>query len=76
MNTELKPCPFCGSTDIEAGAYSLSEDCYVMCCSCNAGIETLVPRNGMNIKEHDEACIKRLKKLWNRRISDESERGD
>jgi hypothetical protein len=63
---ELKPCPFCGGTNLKAGAFSVSADCYIRC-ECGANIELEVPWGKMNVKEHDEACRQALEKAWNRR---------
>lgn len=41
-NTELKPCPFCGSNDIYArvGIYigKIHESVTIICCECEANI--------------------------------------
>lgn len=66
---KVKSCPFCGGTDISFNAFSISEDAYVLCKDCNAGIEIQVPWDGMNEEEHDGACYEKLLKIWNRRVS-------
>ena len=65
--TPFDPCPFCGCDSIRASAFHISPDCFVSCSDCGAMIETTVPWNNMDVKEHDEACRKALIPLWNRR---------
>ena len=64
---EFYECPFCGGTDLEFCAFSISPDCFVRCKGCNASIELEVPWNDMNEKEHDIACWEALQKAWNKR---------
>ena len=64
---DLKPCPFCGSDDIRACAFEISPECYIECCNCGARIDAEIPWGDSDIQEHDNACLKALRKLWNRR---------
>lgn len=64
---DLKPCPFCGSDDIRVCAFEISPECYIECCNCGARIDAEIPWGDSDIQEHDNACLKALRKLWNRR---------
>lgn len=64
---DLKPCPFCGSDDIRACAFEISPECYIECCNCGARIDAEILWGDSDIQEHDNACLKALRKLWNRR---------
>ena len=66
-NEELKPCPFCGSTDIKFTALSIISEYYVGCNNCGAYIDLDIPWDDMNEKQHDEKCWEALIKAWNRR---------
>lgn len=67
-NFGLKPCPKCGSTDIRAGAFSISEDCYMECNECGYIIEDSVPWNDCHTQQdHDNKCFEKLKIQWNNR---------
>ena len=60
MQNDLKPCPFCGSTDIEVYAFSFAPDCDVRCESCGARISDEVPwRKFETVKSHDKRCYKK-----------------
>lgn len=53
MSTQIKPCPFCGSKDIEAFA-QYEEDCpyqsaIVRCHSCDAQSAQMVGANKINM---------------------------
>ena len=64
---ELKPCPFCGGTNITMGAYSIAPECHIEC-ECGAGIELIVNFNAeMSVEEHDDLCAMELAMAWNRR---------
>ena len=64
---ELKPCPFCGGTNITMGAYSIAPECHIEC-ECGAGIELIVNFNAeMSVEEHDDLCAVELTKAWNQR---------
>lgn len=65
---DVKHCPFCGSSEIEFGAFSFSEDCTVECKKCGVGFCKQVPWEGMTIKQHDKKCFDVLTDLWNTRI--------
>ena len=70
--TELKPCPFCGGTDIQMGTYEVMPDCEIMCRDCRCILSTEVSwrdenNEVMSIEEHDRKCKKVLIELWNRR---------
>lgn len=67
--TNVKPCPFCGSSKINFGAFSISADAYVSCTGCGAGIEIQVPWDEMDEKEHDAVCFEKLLNQWNQRVS-------
>lgn len=72
MMDELKPCPFCGSTNITMGAYSIAPECHIEC-ECGARIELTVNfDDGMSVKEHDDLCAVELAKAWNRRVQQRS----
>lgn len=58
-------CRFCGSTDIECGAFDISPDWFVSCENCGAYIEGSIPWNGMTKEEHDAACFKAGHEAWN-----------
>ena len=65
MNTELKPCPFCGENEnidygIKTGTMRGFD--YVQCQNCGAEINAIHEGNYIAAEA-----------LWNRRISDESE---
>lgn len=67
MMDELKPCPFCGGTNITMGAYSIAPECHIEC-ECGAGIELIVNFNAeMSVEEHDDLCAMELTKAWNQR---------
>lgn len=67
MMDELKPCPFCGGTNITMGAYSIAPECHIEC-ECGAGIELIVNFNAeMSVEEHDDLCAVELTKAWNQR---------
>lgn len=68
---KLKPCPFCGSTDMSYNMYSITPYCYVACEKCGASISSAVPWGDMNEKQHDSACREHLAKLWNRRTDED-----
>lgn len=71
---DFLPCPFCGSKDIDGGAFSISPDCYISCGDCGCTIETDVSWEGHDTeKSHDKECMAELKKLWNKRVSIDSE---
>ena len=70
-NEELKPCPFCGGTNIKSGAYSIAPECYMLCENCGCSIELAIPWDDMNEKQHDEKCWDALTKAWNRRKNNE-----
>ena len=64
---ELKPCPFCGGTNITMGAYSIAPECHIEC-ECGAGIELIVNFDAeMSVEEHDDLCAMELAMAWNRR---------
>ena len=67
MMDELKPCPFCGGTNITMGAYSIAPECHIEC-ECGAGIELIVNFDAeMSVEEHDDLCAMELAMAWNRR---------
>lgn len=67
MMDELKPCPFCGGTNITMGAYSIAPECHIEC-ECGAGIELIVNFDAeMSVEEHDDLCAMELTKAWNQR---------
>lgn len=43
MNEELKPCPKCGSKNLNAYAFNLSADAGICCEDCKFGIEEEIP---------------------------------
>jgi len=68
---ELLPCPFCGGTEINTGAFSYCPDCFIKCETCGANFELEVPWEDMDEKEHDKKCYELLKEKWNTRINNE-----
>ena len=65
---ELKPCPFCGNSDIRIFAFNVTSDCGIECGKCGANISTEVHwKKSETTKSHDKRCQKILIKLWNRR---------
>lgn len=69
---ELKPCPFCGGTNITMGAYSIAPECHIEC-ECGAGIELIVNFDAeMSVEEHDDLCAMELAMAWNRRAQQQS----
>ena len=65
---ELKPCPFCGSTDIKLYAFDIAPECSIECQKCGATIQSEVRwKEKESIVKHDERCLKKLTKKWNRR---------
>ena len=67
MFDELKPCPFCGGTNLKMCAFYLDPSCYVEC-ECGAQLFLEVDwKEGMTGEEHDEACYDALLAAWNRR---------
>ncbi|WP_400174751.1 Lar family restriction alleviation protein [Enterobacter hormaechei] len=53
MSTQIKPCPFCGSKDVEAFAQD-KDDCHfrsaiVRCHSCDAQSAQMVGSNKINM---------------------------
>ena len=69
---KLKPCPFCGSTNITMGAYSIAPECHIEC-ECGAGIELIVNFDAeMSVEEHDDLCAMELTKAWNQRAQQQS----
>lgn len=48
-------CPKCGSNDLSFYAFSIAEDCGVICKNCGFSLETEVSWEGCDtIEEHDE----------------------
>lgn len=71
---ELKPCPFCGGTDIKMYAYSIAPECSVECQQCGARIDASVPWRRIDTEAlHDHKCWKKLAKKWNRRAQNDKE---
>ena len=56
MNEKLKPCPFCGSIDVEEKQYGDNEF-WVSCADCGARIP--------EYEDYDEAI-----EAWNRRTNE------
>ena len=64
---DLKPCPFCGGTNLKTGAFCIDPGCYVEC-ECGAQLYLEIAwEEGMTREEHDEACADALLAAWNRR---------
>ena len=57
--TELKPCPFCGSTDVEI-RNDERDCCYIQCLVCDAWVSTGV----------FEPSYEDIVELWNRRVKE------
>lgn len=68
---ELKPCPFCGGTNMRIKTIKISPECYIICQDCGVSITKAVDWDNMNMEEHDEKCRELLIEAWNRRIKDE-----
>ena len=67
MSDELKPCPFCGSTDIktevEVGIMARSAKCYCNICGASvSGMGVMIPEDSP-----EEELIESAHKWWNRR---------
>ena len=65
--TELKPCPFCDSTDITIGHSSWDEKFgshypYIFCRGCGASVSYIDKRWGLSDSEKD------VKEMWNKRV--------
>lgn len=72
MMDELKPCPFCGGTNITMGACSIGPECHIEC-ECGARIELLVNFDAeMSVEEHDDLCAVELAMAWSRRDQQQS----
>lgn len=57
-------CPKCGSKNLSFHAFSIDEDCYVVCDDCGFSLETSVSWDGCNSEEeHDKKCGKALIKM-------------
>ncbi len=60
-NKELKPCPFCGSTELDYGIYTgtLRGFTYIECENC-----------GAEMKATDKNGYRDVVKAWNRRTEE------
>lgn len=79
MNEELKPCPKCGSKNLNTYAFNLSADAGICCEDCEFGIEEEIPWEDLNvdlpeddpnykralIAVHDNKAWNILSKKWN-----------
>lgn len=63
----LKPCPFCGNTNLKFTTYEISPVCYLSCDDCGAEICLDVDWDDMDEEEHEEKCHEVLAAAWNRR---------
>ena len=61
---ELKPCPFCGSMNVEAKVRE--HDAWIFCKDCG-GKGGLF---GMSKKDIQEHCLCKAVELWNRRAEE------
>lgn len=62
MNT--KKCPECGKEELSYRAFSIDEDCYVVCKNCGFTLETSVPWGDIESEEeHDKLCKEALVEL-------------
>ena len=68
ISRQLKPCPFCGGSNIKMNAFGISADCYIICEDCGAMIEKTVPWGMMNQESHDRVCAIGLTEAWNKRV--------
>lgn len=57
--TELKPCPFCGSTDVYILHHGTKGEHSITCKDCNVWVDHMF--DGMS---KEEAIV-----LWNRRVN-------
>jgi Lar family restriction alleviation protein len=60
MSTELKPCPFCGGTNIEVAFYN--RPC-VVCLTCDANGPSAQWLNP--VLDHKNEVEEKAKELWN-----------
>ena len=74
---EIKPCPFCGGTDIRFSArtttinYKRAYHFAMYCNSCNCyGARVLWKHDGKNI-DRSEEFMQRAAEAWNRRVNNE-----
>lgn len=79
MSEELKPCPKCGSKNLNTYAFNLSSDAGICCEDCGFGIEEEVPWEGLEvnlpeddtnykhaiIRAHDNKAWNILSEKWN-----------
>ena len=72
MNIELKPCPFCGSTDLVLGGFKgiLEDRLFVHCRTCV--MSGPLGKQGKN----DEDAAKKAIQVWNRRMNDVESKDD
>ena len=65
---ELRPCPFCGSGNIEL-INTHTPSCWVECLDCEgqAHGEPVRPKGNYQTRKHFEQAIKSAIKAWNRR---------
>ena len=80
MNNELKPCPKCGSKNLDTYAFNLSADAGICCEDCKFYIEEEIPWENLDInlpkddpnykmaliKAHDNKAWNILSEKWNK----------
>ena len=65
---ELKPCPFCGGTDILIDTYL--NGTMIWCTSCNATISKMSYLEYHNVPDVKENVEPKVIEMWNRRVGD------
>ena len=73
MSDKIKPCPFCGSEDIDIEFVSIMNDLFInknhykiefICSDCNVIKPTRTTANNR------EEAIENVVKIWNRRVNE------
>ena len=62
--SKLKPCPFCGGTNITMQKWDITKSYFVMCHGCPARMEDLIEQKSGQSKPMN---LKGAVKAWNRR---------
>ena len=67
MSEKLKPCPHCGSKEVEVVTGFSDYDFYVECGNCGCRSQTYINLGDKT----DEECIDLAINSWNRRVNNE-----